>query len=62
MATALNPNKIDFGLVLGLSAHVVYIWGQYGSFLVLLYILSCSCSAFVALFVCMGGKASAAVN
>lgn len=29
MATALNPNKTDFSMSLGLSAHVVYVWGQY---------------------------------
>lgn len=30
MATGLNPNKTDFSMSLGLSAHVVYVWGQYG--------------------------------
>lgn len=30
MATALKPNKTDFSMSPGLSAHVVYVWGQYG--------------------------------
>lgn len=52
MTAALNPNKMDFSMSLGLSTHVCLCIGLKGqSFLVGLFILNCPCSALVALLV-----------